>query len=308
MRAIQTGNQVPTFTPSVVLLLGAMSKTKPLSSVPDELSALKRIFEPYEDQEPFLELEYEPYVTRTLLGQKLDEYVERVAILHFAGHSSPDSLEMDDGVIHTLHLAKIFKTWKQPPQLVFLNGCDNAEQVEALHAAGIPLVIATHRNIDDKQASSFSREFYISLFSGNRTTSVQAAFERAGAKVMFSETRSPRSLDLDDFKKTASSEWDWSVFPAETAQADRTLGEMLPYAESDPVSENKPLTGHKNSLWIGIAAAIAVVLIAGFFLYQPQTEPERDSSIHSDGDLKFEASGNGSVVVTTGDGQVEQGK
>ena len=53
---------------------------------------------------------------------------------------------------------------------------------------------------------------------------------------------------------------------------------------------------------------LLVITVAIFWFISTPSNPTRDSSIHSEGDLTFEASGNGSVTVTTGDGQVGQMK
>lgn len=63
----------------------------------------------------------------------------------------------------------------------------------------------------------------------------------------------------------------------------------------------------RNNLMLA-GLVLCLVTIAIFWFSSTGTNPERDSSIHSEGDLKFEASGDGNVVVTTGDGQVIQDK
>jgi hypothetical protein len=59
-------------------------------------------------------------------------------------------------------LAQVLAT--QPHlRLLFINGCASHEQVLELTQAGIPLIIATNRGIDDKVASEFAECFYQTL-------------------------------------------------------------------------------------------------------------------------------------------------
>jgi len=119
-------NQLP-----VILLYGAQSQAQPLPSIPDELSKLNAILGEQEDDNraPHFKLDYEPFFTQQMLKDKLGKRAGRVAILHFAGHSNPDTLVTDDGAVYSHHLAAILKSWNEAPTLIFLNGCDNAAQV-----------------------------------------------------------------------------------------------------------------------------------------------------------------------------------
>lgn len=198
---------------TIVLLLGAKSTGKVLDAIPDELSKLKRLFKNQRlDDLPF-QLEYEPYFTREILTEQLTKLANQVAILHFAGHSDKESLQTDDGIVYSSHIANILKAWTVPPSLIFLNGCQNAEQVQLFLDAGVVFVIATHRSIDDIQASHFAREFYQGVFAENGEVSLQHAFERAGETVFIGQKAQPRSFDLGSINKLETEEWDWSLFP-----------------------------------------------------------------------------------------------
>lgn len=200
-------------TQAAVLLLGAKSTENVLVSIPDELSAIKHIFDSKRQDDLPFKLEYEPYLTRQLLTQQLEKLTNQVAILHFAGHSDKESLQTDDDVVYSKHIANILKTWTIPPSLIFLNGCHNADQVQQFHNAGIAIVIATHRLIDDQQASQFAREFYQSLFSQKAQVTIQDAFDRTGGKVFMGQAIEPRSFDLSDLEQTDDdSQWDWGLF------------------------------------------------------------------------------------------------
>jgi hypothetical protein len=200
-------------TQATVLLLGAKSTENVLASIPDELSAIKHIFDSQQQDGLPFKLEYEPYLTRQLLTQQLEKLTNQVAIMHFAGHSDKESLQTDDELVYSRHIANILKTWTIPPSLIFLNGCHNADQVQQFHNAGIAIVIATHRLIDDQQASQFAREFYRSLFSQKAQVTLQNAFDRAGGKVFMGQATEPRSFDLGNLEQADdNSQWDWGLF------------------------------------------------------------------------------------------------
>ena len=186
----------------VILLLGAKSTHSPLASIPAELSTLKALLDQHKQADPAFVPEYEPYFTQEHLKTKLDQLAGQVAVLHFAGHSDAEALVTDGAVVYAQHIAAILKTWRNLPALIFLNGCHNAGQVKLFHDAGVPVVIATRRAVDDGQAAGFAREFYASLFAEGGQVGVKDAFSRAGSKVLLGEKRQARSLDIDD---TASS-------------------------------------------------------------------------------------------------------
>ena len=211
----------------VVLLLGAKSTANPLASIPAELSTLKALLEARQAGIPPFAIQYEPYFTQEQLKTTLDQLAGRVAILHFAGHSDGGALLSDDKAVYAQHLATHISTWSRPPDLIFLNGCHNAAQVEGFHAAGVPVVIATHRAIDDGQAAGFAREFYAALLADGGQVALQAAFTRAGSKVLLSEARQARSLDIDTLKQDGEQAWDWGLFPRQPQQAEWTLRQLL---------------------------------------------------------------------------------
>lgn len=99
------------------------------------------------------------------------------------------------------------------------------------------------------------------------------------------------------------------------------LRSIVRVTQKNPVSTGKtPATGfmtkppkkilsdpsRHNLIVAGLV--LCLIAVAAFWFSSTGTKSERDSSIHAEGDLKFEASGDGSVVVTTGDGQVNQDK
>lgn len=246
----------------VVLLLGAQSESNPLTAIPKELSKLKDLFKQQENCSVDFDLDYEPYFTQQQLKDKLSQMVGHIAILHFAGHSGSDGLMTDDGAVYSHHIATILNTWKQPPVLIFLNGCSNAGQVKLFHAAGVPLVIATQSAIDDQQAAEFSHEFYRALLSSNQQVTLQTAFDRAGGQVFLSDSRRVRSIDLENFEKTQNTEWDWSLFSTQSTYTGWNFQHLIKHGQSGLSKLSPPpITRWKWLVVTGVAlAAIAVII------------------------------------------------
>ena len=191
-----------------IALLGAKSQSAPLDSVPAELSQLKQQFK---DSKLPLIIEYEPYLTRDLLGNLLNQHANQIDILHFAGHSNAEQLATNDQTVYSHHIADMFADWSNKPRLVFINGCSSAGQVDNFLDAGIDCVIATYKPIDDKVAAHFAKEFYAILLSNPKQVTIANAFKRAGSVVLLGEPRKARSLHIEGLH-TAKKEWDWGLF------------------------------------------------------------------------------------------------
>jgi hypothetical protein len=195
-----------------ILLLGAKSQTAPLDSVPAELNRIKQLFT---SSQQTLAVEYEPYLSRNILGDILRRLTDQLRIIHFAGHSNAAQLQTDQEAVYAQHIASLLETWTQKPDLLFLNGCNNAGQVRDFHKAGIACVIATQNPINDAEAARFAYEFYANLLAQPDKTTYQQAFDRAGALTLMDQRRSPRSFVLDELDAdTNDAAWDWGIYPA----------------------------------------------------------------------------------------------
>jgi WD40 repeat protein len=129
---------------------------------------------------------------------------ERIVIAHFAGHANGQGIHLhapDEGqgeLAHMRALARILTT--QPRlQLLFINGCTSREQVLELTQAGIPLVVATNRGIDDRIACDFARHFYATL---SQSLSIQKAFQDAGNAIQTVKGIRTRALYYDDYQQS----------------------------------------------------------------------------------------------------------
>jgi formylglycine-generating enzyme required for sulfatase activity len=119
------------------------------------------------------------------LWRAFRDFGDRIVAFHFAGHANGlqlffESAAGDRQPTHGEGLAE-FLGHQEHLQFVFLNGCGTAGHVQRLHNAGVPVVVATRKEIPDAPARSFAKAFYERLAEGNR--SLQEAFDFAAARV-----------------------------------------------------------------------------------------------------------------------------
>lgn len=228
-----------------ILLLGAKSKVKPLESVPAELSRIKQLFGSIK----IINIEYEPYLTRFILGDLLRKLMNKVDIIHFAGHSSEAQLQTDDELVYSHHIAGILQAWDRKPSLLLLNGCNSAGQVSDFLKAGVSCVIATHNYIDDKEAAHFAYEFYAYLISDPNKMTFSKAYQSAGSTVLMGKPRQSRSLDLTALETTTEKEaWDWSLFSLTPESSQATLNLLKSKQCKYNIKENTNLESEDQSI------------------------------------------------------------
>jgi hypothetical protein len=104
----------------------------------------------------------------------------QLSLFLFSGHAGRDHLFAEDatgraaGIAHLLGQCSKLK-------VVILNGCSTGGQVEALHKAGVPLVIATSAPVGDEIAARFSGRMFQAMEAG---MSVLEAFEQGVGEVL----------------------------------------------------------------------------------------------------------------------------
>lgn len=217
-----------TSIPSVVLL-GAVSNDNPLKAVPRELSQLNTLLEKHlttsSSSTPF-NIKHYPYFTPADLGEKLNRLQNQVAILHFSGHSNSNAVVSDNGIVYSCHIAGHIKSWKIPPALVVLNGCKNFHQVKLFHDAGVSVVIATHKPVNDETAANFAIELFSAMLVMPTSTMLHEAFQQGSHNVLNTENRSfipsNRSRDEED-----EAVWDWDIFPSHEYQIEWTFHDLI---------------------------------------------------------------------------------
>lgn len=163
------------------------------------------------------------------LYQDLLSFNDRLVIFHYAGHADGSMLQFEGGVGSSKGIAGLLG--QQPSlKLVFLNGCATKDQVNALHQAGVPAVIATAVKINDTKATLLSHAFYQALADGQ---SIFDAFDNAkhyietkfdsSHSVMPSISRQPNSFFAEQAQDSAQSlEFEWGLYTLPEAEEDLT--------------------------------------------------------------------------------------
>lgn len=121
----------------------------------------------------------------------------RLMLFHYGGHAGAAGLliggESGGEVAKAGGLAALFATQKDVLKLVFLNGCGTRPQVAALHASGVPAVIATSRPVEDDLATHFAEQFYDQL---RRGATLKQAFDWANGGVVTKASGQDAQLEV----------------------------------------------------------------------------------------------------------------
>ncbi len=225
----------------LILLVYANSETQYLDNIPVEALQLEKPFR-YAKQTGF-ELKTIGYSTTAQLIETITSERQRLVLFHFAGHSGEDYLQLDQGQVHANGFSQLLQSCPQL-QLVFLNACNNANQVEQFRSAGIPIVIGTREPINDQQASTFSRQFYYAL--SQQKQSVSQAWKQAKASVETQTGQDFRSLDLaTSTEANTNTDWSWFIQPEDS---DWQLHQALQPCQQLPTIETAelPAEPYKN--------------------------------------------------------------
>ena len=121
-------------------------------------------------------------------------------------------------------------------QLFFVNGCCTHAQIAGLHAAGVPIVIATREEVDDAAARQFAVHFHRGLSSGS---SVAGSFAAAKGAMQAATYENARHWDGDLWVLSAAGE-------ADRSGAWATAGCEAPWRV--PFLRNDSFVGHEKIL------------------------------------------------------------
>ena len=206
--------------PAVILLAFANDESYALNELAKELEALRSTLrtglKKYVDARGRRQFDIVTlaYCSIDSLFAELRVYRNRIAILHFAGHTDSALWQLNDEVLHASNIANILQ-WQSSLKFLFLNGCNNAQQVDAFAKAGIPAVIATSAPIGDQKARNFSSCFYKNLINDDLSTSLSDAFLLAKAEVNQSpQQRQYRTLHYKKSakgKRVQEEDWAWTL-------------------------------------------------------------------------------------------------
>lgn len=165
----------------VIFLAFANDHSSYLQALKKERISIPQELQPLVD-ERLCELVVEPDATVDDVFRVFNQFKDRIAIFHYAGHSEAEGLHLEtEGIVNQLAnatgLAQLFGL-QQNLQLVFLNGCANNAQVNLLQQQGVKNIIATNTLINDDAAVNFASAFYQAI--GSKTT-LETAFANAEA-------------------------------------------------------------------------------------------------------------------------------
>lgn len=198
---------------NIVLLIGAQGAVEPVEGAINELFEIESLFSK-EEKGKLFQIKRESAITKSILESTLSKFRNDIRILHFAGHSSNDTIGLHDGEIPVKTIINYIKNWDFKPSLVFINGCNSAGQVQNLLSVGVSCVIATRIRINDDNARKFAVNFYRELLNNQQNLSYKMAFEDGGAFLKDKNKEKPRTLDI---KKVGiinekPTDWDWGIF------------------------------------------------------------------------------------------------
>ncbi|MEM6738456.1 MAG: carboxypeptidase-like regulatory domain-containing protein, partial [Bacteroidota bacterium] len=197
-----------------------------------------------------------PSTTKDDIWAKLNHYHNRIALLHFGGHSDAEGLSLNDKDLEGKRLATLLgqeKTLK----LLFLNGCNNKGQIKEYFTQGVPAVIATSVSIQDKRALDFSIQFYKALSRGK---SLKQAFDTAAAYV---NDRQEKSIfgcrGFERLPEKDPIEFEWGLY----VKDERVLDWRINMGTAEENTTN--IRWSKRLIWLTSIAGLG--LFVAFFIF-----------------------------------------
>ncbi len=135
-----------------------------LRNLPDEIHSITDALNAAE-KEGLCKVIEKTYVTTEIIFDVFQQHANRIALFHFGGHADSLNLLLQDSPANKEGLVP-FLAGQKGLSLVFLNGCSTSQQTRELVAAGIPSVIGTNEDINDKIATDLAIRFYKGLAAG----------------------------------------------------------------------------------------------------------------------------------------------
>lgn len=199
-------------TKPVIFLAFANDPSNYLEALKQERIIIPQMLQPAID-ERLCEVLVEPDATADDIFRIFNQYKDRIALFHYAGHSGAEGLQLEtDGIVSQLAnaggLAQLFGL-QQNLNLVFLNGCSNNQQVTLLQQQGIQNIIATNNFIKDQAAVNFAKAFYQAIGAKNTLNNAYANAE-AYVKTISGQGES-RALFWKS-KDTAAADFPWEKY------------------------------------------------------------------------------------------------
>ena len=177
----------------VVFMAFANQQKMPFLDLSKEDEGMYGLFVNGKDSQA-LQIHRDQYTSTRELIQYLQKFKDQVSLFHFGGHAASANLFLEDTAAREQGLAALLG--KQPHlRCAFLNGCNTKGLVDQLLEAGVPVVIATDREVDNDQAVQLALDFYTHLTGGG---SIKESFQ---ASMDAFQTVSEKSIGFRGLKK-----------------------------------------------------------------------------------------------------------
>lgn len=157
-----------------------------------------------------IELDVRPAATTADLLDGITKF--RPHVVHFSGHSNDDLIVFEDeedalhnGVVVTAQaFANAVQATDTPPQLVLLNSCNSASQIEGLVSVVTPFAIGMADSIDDADAINYAAWFYAAIANGQSINAAHLAGRSALELAGLDSATLPILAAADDADATAA--------------------------------------------------------------------------------------------------------
>lgn len=186
---------------------------------------------------------------------KLNQYGKDIHLFHYGGHSNSREMLFHGTAGSAKNLGKKIGE-QQNIQLVFLNGCQNKNQVTQLFEAGVPVIIATNIDVEDEQSVLFAEQFYKALAAGN---SLKQSFD--SAKYYLSDKMSNTVSSYRGIgRPKEEDQFPWEIHAQDSASLNWTIDKVssgtpitLPLVPSYQLVRESIRKNIKNLLWDPVA-------------------------------------------------------
>ena len=192
------------------------------------------------EKEGLIQIAELPNASLDRIVKGVQRFVGRISIFHYAGHAGAELLRLEGGDMNANSLAQLLGE-EDSMELVFLNGCATAPQVDMLLKSGVKAVIATSVKINDTMAQKFAISFYEALANFK---SIQSAFTQASAHVEGDSSSSVtvkhhRGIVMPFGDQEEEEALPWGLYTPENIHtiSDWTLPKHKPAADSGNVTD-----------------------------------------------------------------------
>lgn len=153
------------------------------------------------------------FTTVEKISEYLGKYSRQLSLFLYSGHAGGQAFQLDGEEANArgvaLQLGQCAKEGNL--RIVILNGCSTAGQVQELLDAGVPVVVATSAEVEDRSATEFSVRFFQCL--SEKRLNIREAFEEALGPAQTATSHDihvqsiPRGINLSDIAEKGRPLW-----------------------------------------------------------------------------------------------------